>query len=251
MEINAMSTHFSFRSLLLAGALGLGLLTAACAPVATVPAASPAGDRNTISVTGSGLAYGTPDVASVQIGVQSRNTDPKAAVADNTQRANALIDALKALGIDAQDLQTSNFSVSAQQDYDPATGQSRGTFTYVVDNTLTVTVRDLGKLGDVLSQAVEAGANNIYGVSFSVSDPAKLEAEAREKAMADAKARAEALAQAAGVTLGGPITISEYVSAPPVPGPIFRAEVASAAPVPVQTGQMQVSLQVSVTYEIQ
>lgn len=244
-----MSTLRPFRSIAVAGALTLGLLSAACAPVAA-PAASSLDTRNTIVVTGTGNAYGTPDVASVQIGVQSRNTDPKAAVADNTQRANALLDALKALGIEAKDLQTSNFSVMAQQDYDPASGQPRGTYTYVVDNTLTVTVRDLGQLGDVLSQAVEAGANTIYGVSFSVSDPAQLEAEARAQAMADAKARAEALAQAAGVALGGPITISEYLSTPPVPGPVFRAEAAAASAVPVQTGQMQVSLQVSVTYEI-
>ena len=244
-----MSTRLPLRSLLLAGALGLGLLSAACAPVA-VPAAATTDNRNTISVTGSGLAYGAPDVASVQIGVQSRNTDPKAAVAENTQRASALNEALKALGIEAKDLQTSNFSVSAQQDYDPATGQPRGAFNYVVDNTLTVTVRDLGQLGDVLSQSVEAGANTIHAVSFSVSDPAKLEAEARAKAMADAKTRAEALAQAAGVTLGGPISINEYLSASPLPGPVYRAEAASLAAVPVQTGQMQVSLQVSVTYEI-
>lgn len=248
MERTAMFTRTPFRTLLLAGALGVSLLAAACAPVA-VPAAGAADSRNTIVVTGSGNAYGAPDVAAIQIGVQTRSTDPKAAVDENTRQANAILEALKALGVDAKDLQTSNFSVAAQPDYDTA-GQPKGTYTYVVDNTLTVTVRDLAKLGDVLSGAVAAGANNIYGISFSVSDPAKLEAEARDKAMADAKARAEALAKAAGVTLGGPITISEVISAPPVPGPVFKTDAASLAAVPVQAGQMQVNLQVNVTYEI-
>lgn len=237
-----------YKSLLLAGALGMGLLSAACAPIASPAATEPL--RNTISVTGNGVAFGTPDVATVQIGVQSRNTDPAAAVDENTAKVGALVETLKGLGIAEEDMQTSNFSVSAQQDYDPATGQPRGTFTYVVDNTLTVTVRDLARLGEALSQAVSAGANTIYGVSFSVEDPAALEAEAREKAMADAKARAEALARAAGVTLGNPISISEYFSSPPVPYAVARDEVASAAPVPIQAGQLQVNLQVNVSYEI-
>lgn len=239
-----MFTRSLFRNFLLAGALGVSLLAAACAPVAA-PAATP----KTIIVSGSGDAYGTPDVAAIQIGVQTRDADPKAAVSANNAQAGAIQEALQALGVDAKDLQTSNFSVSAQQDYDPGTGQPKGTFTYVVDNTLTVTVRDLAKLGDVLSGAVGAGANNIYGITFSVSDPAQLQAQAREKAMADAKARAEALAKAAGVTLGGPLNISESWNTAPVPMVAFRADAAASA-VPVQAGQLQVGIQVNVTYEI-
>lgn len=241
----------SFRSLLLAGVAGLSLLAAACAPL-TVPAQAGEPTRNTLSVTGTGSAYGAPDIATLQIGVQSRNADPKAAVDENSARMNALTQTLTGLGLDAQDLQTANFSVSVQQDYDPVTGQPKSTFTYVVDNTLTVRVRDLARLGDVLGQAVGAGANSVYGVSFTVSEPARLEAEARERAMADARARAEALAQAAGVTLGDPITISEYLSGPQ---PLLYADKlgiggAGAAPVPVAAGQLEISLQVNVTYEI-
>lgn len=245
-----MFPSYRLRHLLLTGVLGAGLLLTACAPLAA-PASTADPARNTIAVTGSGSAYGAPDIATVQVGVQSRNADPKTAVNENTGRMNAIMDALKALGVEAKDLQTANFSVAAQQDYDPATGQARDTFTYVVDNTLTVTVRDLAKLGDALSGAVAAGANSIYGVSFSVSDRAKLEAEARTQAMADAKTRAEALAQAAGVTLGAPITISEYLSGPvPLQYAELRSMAAADAAVPVATGQMQINLQVSVTYEI-
>lgn len=239
-----------FKSALLVGVLGLGLLTACATP--TVSGSEPGATRNTLTVTGNGSAFGKPDVATIQIGVQTRNADAGVAVDENTRRMNALMEALKALGIAENDLQTANFSVYAQQDYDPATGQPRDTITYMVDNTLTVTLRDVSKLGDTLSQAVSAGANNVYGISFSVANPTQLEAEAREKAMADARVRAEALAKTAGVTLGGPISITEYTTSVPPVYPVAEARAGlGGGAVPVSTGQLQINLQVSVTYEIQ
>ncbi len=249
-----MKLPTQLKALSLAAILG-GAMLAACAP----PLASAGGSaqangnppQNTIAVTGSGVAYGKPDIATVQIGVQSRFPDLSAAISDNTQKAQTLMDLFTSLGIEAKDLQTSNFSVSTQPDYDN-TGQPKGTYTYYVDNTLSVTVRELNKLGEVLGKAVDAGANNVYGVSFGVADPAALEGEARAKAMTDAKTRAEQLAQAAGVALGGPVTISEVNVAPPIPyaAPMMRDAVAASAPVPVATGQLQVNLQVTVVYAI-
>lgn len=237
-------------SAVLTGVLGLSLLTACAAPVAT--GSEPGQTRNTISVSGSGQAFGRPDLATVQIGVQSAGPDLGQTLAQNNQRADAILAALKALGIEDKDLQTSNFSIYPQRDYDPQTGQPKDTITYSVDNTLSVTVRDLNKLSSILSEAVAAGANQIYGISFGVADPAGLEAEARAKAMADARARAEQLAKAAGVTLGSPISISESFNvAPPVPIAFDRAVAAeAAAAVPISTGQLQVSIQVNVAYEI-
>jgi len=233
--------------------LALGLMTvAACAASpAVAQTGTPADTLRTITVTGTGVAYGAPDVGTIQIGVQTRGTDPGQAVSDNTTRMEALIAALQGLGIDEKDLQTTNFSVYVQQDYDPQTGQPLETIHYQVDNTLNVTVRDTAKLGQVLSGAVEAGANSIYGVSFSVADPAALEGQARDLAMADARHRAEQLAAAAGVTLDVPLTISEYAAQAQ---PLYYARDAAlevaGAPVPVQTGQIQVNLQVNVTYTI-
>lgn len=238
-----------FTSALLAGVLGLTVLTGCAVPA--VSSAEPGQTRNSISVSGSGIAYGRPDLATISIGVQTINTDAGQAVAQNNAQAEGIMAALKALGIEDKDLQTNNFSVNAQRDYDPVTGQPKNTITYYVDNTLSVTVRDIARLGEVLGKAVEAGANNIYGISFGVSDPAALEAEAREKAMADARVRAEQLAKAAGVSLGSPIQISESLNYPqPVPFMREAALAADAASVPVATGQMQISIQVSVSYEI-
>ncbi len=238
-------------SILMSALLGLAVLAGCAAPAApTQPASNP--PSHTISVTGSGLAYGAPDIAVAQIGVQSRNPEPGAALDDANAKMTAIMAALKGLGIDDKDIQTSNFSVYAQQDIDPQTGQAKGTITYIVDNTVSITMRDLTKVGPVLGQVVAAGANNIYGVSYTVADQSKLEAEARDKAMADAKARAEQLAKAAGVTLDQPMTISEYTNGPQ---PILRADLAqnaagAAKSVPVSSGQIQVNLQINVTYLI-
>ena len=111
---------------------------------------------------------------------------------------------------------------------------------------------DATQVGVVLSASVDAGANNIYGVSYAVADQAALEATARDKAMADAKARAAQLAKDAGTTLDGPITISESFNNGPVPFYAARDAVAapSSAPVPVQSGQVSVQIQVSVTYQM-
>ncbi|HLE28103.1 MAG TPA: SIMPL domain-containing protein [Anaerolineales bacterium] len=244
-----------FASVLSAAAL-LALALSACgAPASGLAADNTTQPPHTISVTGNGIAYGTPDIAVAQIGVEVRDADPAAAVDKANEKMASIMSAIKGLGVEDKDLQTTNFSVYAQQDFEPETGRPTGTYTYVVNNTLNVTVRDLKMVGDVLGKAVGAGANSINGVTFSVSDTAALEAEARDKAMADAKARAEQLAKAAGVTLDQPMSINEY-TAGPIP---YVAEVKAAPalgvgggePVPVSTGQIQVNLQVSVTYIIQ
>ena len=230
--------------------LGLATLSGCATPVVQAQTA-PAETPHTISVVGNGVAYGTPDIAVAQIGVQSRNAEPGAALDDANTKMAAIIAALKELGVAEKDIQTSNFSVYAQQDVDPQTGQSKGTITYIVDNTVSITMRDLTKVGDVLSKVVAAGANNIYGVDFSVADQTKLEAEARDKAMADAKARAQQLAQLAGVTLDKPMTVSESSNVPmPVAMRDYAVGAGASKAVPVSSGQIQVNLQVNITYTI-
>ena len=246
-----MKRKMKFASGALAMLLGALALSACAAPGAASNNNTPE-QPHTISVTGIGVAYGAPDIATAQIGVEYRDKDPGKAVDDASAKMAAVIAAIKGLGVDPKDIQTTNFSVSAQPDYDES-GKPIGTFTYVVNNSVNVTVRDLGQVGEVLGQAVGAGANSINGVSFTVSDQSRLEAEARDKAMADAKARAEQLAKAAGVTLDKPMSINEY-SVGPVPyAPEYKAAPAlgGGAPVPVSTGQIQINLQVSVTYIIQ
>jgi uncharacterized protein YggE len=108
-------------------------------------------------------------------------------------------------------------------------------------------VRDVNQLGDVLDKAVAAGANNIYGVNFSVDDTAKLEADARAKAVADAKARAQELAQLNGVQLGEVLTVSEVIGGPAYPMD-FGAKGIGGGGTPVQPGELEVSMSIQITY---
>ena len=121
--------------------------------------------------------------------------------------------------------------------------------TYHVTNQVEVTVRDVSKLGDILDKAVASGANNIYGVNFSVDDTSKLEADARAKAIADAKARAASLAQLAGVQLGDVVSVSEVIGSN---GPVYAAMASGmgGGGTPIQPGELNVNMSVQVTFAI-
>ena len=162
------------------------------------------------------------------------------------------LEAVKELGIDDKDIQTSNYSVYATQkpvrDTSPQVENEEEHIEYVVSNQVRVTVRDLELLGDLLDKAMEAGANAIYGIGFTVDDPSALEAEARANAVADARARAESLAELHGVQVGDVLSISEVIGGPV---PVMEAARSFAGTgAPIETGELEVSLSVQVTYII-
>ena len=245
---------------LLASMAGYAVYSAAAAPGGTqpnAPAAQAGGTAvRTITVVGMGKASGTPDVGHVDVGVETQGPSLQQVVDDNKTKMATLLAALKAQGIADKDIRTSNYSVYTENPQPPqpmVEGKGgTGPITYHVTNQVDVTVRDVAKLGDVLDKAVAAGANNVYGVSFSVDDPTKLQGMARADAIADAKARAQDLASLTGVTLGDVISVSEVINSP---GPVFAGAVearaySTAAPVPIQTGELEVSMSVQVTYAI-
>jgi hypothetical protein len=244
-------TTFVVTFLILA-ALLVGVAGAAYAQTDT-PAAQ--GDEakvtRTVTVSGSGKVYLTPDIAYITIGVHTEGDNAAEAVASNNAQAQKVIDALKAEGIADKDIQTTNFSIYPQQEYDTE-GKPTGKVKYIVDNSVFVTVRDIDKVGDVLDAAVTAGANSISGIQFDVADKTAALSEARKAAVEDANVKAEELASAAGVTLGEVQTISEYTSGGPQPMYDMRAAapMAEAASVPVQAGQMLLTVEVTLVYEI-
>jgi uncharacterized protein len=220
------------------------------------PAAQTGGTAvRTITVVGTGKASGAPDVAHFTVGVEAMGPSLQQVVDDNKTKMAALLAALKAQGIADKDIRTTSYNVFVENPQPPqpmVEGGKGGTgqLIYHVTNQVDVTVRDVAKLGDVLDKAVAAGANNVYGVNFSVSDPTKLQGVARANAIADAKARAQDLAGLTGVTLGDVISVSEVIGSP---GPVFAAAVEArslAAPVPIQPGELEVSMSVQVTYAI-
>lgn len=207
-------------------------------------------DTNTgIVVSGEGTVRVKPDMATANIGVDiTAPTLTEATNQANTKMA-AIIAKLKSLGVADNDLQTVNYSVN------PITNQPKESSTptitgYHVANQLRVTVRKIDDLGKILDAAVASGANNIYGVSFSVADPKPFQEQARAAAIKDAQDKASQLATDSGVQLGKIIYLNEGVSSP---APIRAAApyALSAASVPVQSGEMVVTVDVTARYAIQ
>lgn len=199
-----------------------------------------------VSVLGHGEVKARPDTATIQIGIDTEAVNAKDALAQNNAQAQALQQKLAELKIDTKDIQTSNFSISPTYGND-----GRQVTGYRVSNIVTITIRNLDSAGTLLDQVVQAGANNIYGISFSVADTQKLMEQARQAAMADAKVRATQLATAGGAAVGDVLIISENVSAPPVPMPMLDRAAAQGAPsVPVQAGEQSISIDVQATFAL-
>ena len=258
-------TLYSGLLILVAMAFAAGC-TAAAAPTVALAGSGPAAVQPAgvtaqtgtltgrgITVVGIGTANGTPDVAHITVGIETQGTSVQQAVDDNKTKMTALLSAIKALNIADKDIQTTNYSVYSQRESVPnvAGNGDNGPLTYHVSNQVDVTVRDVSKLGDVLDKVVAAGANNIYGVNFSVDDPSKLQADARTKAFADAKARAQSLAQLAGVSLGDVVSVSESGSgSSPIMDMKPVAMGLGGGGAPIQPGDLNVSMDVQVTFAI-
>ena len=245
--------------IVVAATLAFGGLAVASAGGArqTVPADQGSTVRG-ITVVGEGKTSGKPDVAHITVGIETQAGLLQPAVDENKAKMNTLLEALKAQGIAEKDIRTSNYSVYTER-VAPSMGVpteagkplSADQMIYHVSNQVDVTVRDVNQLGDILDKAVAAGANNIYGVNFNVEDTAKLEAEARAKAVADAQARAQDLAKLNGVQLGDVISVSEVVGSGAFP--MLRGAAAGfggGGGTPVQPGELEMSVSLQITYAI-
>lgn len=235
----------------LIGLLVMAVMVSACGTA--VAGSGGSAQPRTISVNGSSQTILTPDMAYVSIGVHTESADAKEAVASNNEQTQAVIDALVASGVDAKDIQTINFSVYPQDKYSPS-GELQGKV-FAVDNTVYVKVTNLDGLGDMLDAVVQAGANTIYGITFDVADREAALAQGRKAAVDNAYQQAQQLAEAAGVSLGPVYTIS-YYNNPPVPvyydvKGLGGGAAEAALSVPVSPGQMTLTVDVSVVYEIQ
>lgn len=208
--------------------------------------------KRTISVNGLGEVKTKPDIAMITGGVLSDAPTAGEALTKNSTDMTKVMEALKNAGIAETDIQTSNFSVQPQYaPYRQEDPQPQKVVGYQVSNQVTVTIRDVNKVGAVLDELVKVGSNNIAGVSFGLADPKPVLNEARKAAIADAKAKADLMASAAGVSITRVLTISESgYSGPPQPM-MYRQAANLDASVPMAPGQETTSATVSITYEIQ
>lgn len=201
--------------------------------------------RRSITVVGTGEIKGTPDTATVQVGVQSEGTNAREALTANGTQMQALLAKLREAGIADKDIQTSNFNISPAYNND-----GRAVTGYQVNNTVAVTIRDISTASDLLDKVVTAGANNVYGVSFGFATPAALQADARLAAIADARTRADAMAQASGATLGQVLIITETAGASIAPMPLMQRDMAAGNATSIHAGALGVQAQVQVTFEL-
>ncbi len=239
----------------LATGLAAGLLAASFMGTTVVSAQAPSeGDDTlrTISVSGVGRVKAAPDVADISLGVTKQGKE----AADASKKAAAAMDsvvtALLGMGIDENDIQTTNLSLSPRYDWNQEPAPIVG---WEANNMVNVTVRDIDTIGAVVDDAVAAGATNVNGISFRVEDSTEAEALARSAAVADAAAKATQLAADAGVSIIGVVTITESGGQQPQPIYMAREEMAfasdSAAGTPVLPGEVELSVDVQIQYEIE
>lgn len=206
----------------------------------------------TVSVTGTGRATLTPDRFSFTAGVQSQAPTVEEAVNQNNAKMSNVIAALKRAGATDQEIRTSNFTVYPQQTYEQ--GQPPRVVGYQASNNVTVTKKDVGAAGKLLTLAVSAGVNQTSGLNFEVSDPTRGRDDGLRAAFADARAKAALLAQAAGRTLGRALYISEGAGAAPPPRPlgigVMQAKAEAVSDVPVESGSHELSYTISVIFEL-
>ena len=238
----------------------LALLLVACMDVRAGPQAeaqdvpTPASQRveRNVTVVGIGRVSLVPNIARISVGAEVRASTVTEAKDNVDRQMKAIAAALKELGIDEKNTQTSYYSIYYEQEPYQLPAREGGARAepqgmYRVSSMLEVTVRDVEKAGEVLDGVVAAGANQVYGVSFTVSDDQKWQSQARKEAMADARSRAEELSSLAGVELGEVLSVSEVIGGGVV---MAFAERGMGGGGGITPGELETSTQVQVTFAI-
>jgi uncharacterized protein YggE len=236
--------------------IALGILAITGVAATAVVMAHQQNNQDRFSVTGSGTVYAKADIANITVGLR---TDVKKTAAeatkDSTDKMNAIIVSIKDLGIEEKDIKTTDYSLNPVYNWIDGKGQVlQG---YQVSQNVSVKVRDLDKIGEVIAKTTEQGANQIGNVSFTIDDEYELKNEAREMAIDKAKEKAEMMAEQAGMKLGAVKSVYESADvAYPVPmyanAKLEMAVDQSAglgAP-SIQTGQNEIRVEVTLVYEV-
>ena len=215
----------------------------------------PIPSTDTITVNGEGKVTAIPDVAMISLSVESHAKTVGEIQTDGTKKMNDIVAYLKGLDIAKKDIRTTQYSLNPVYSYQPNTGR-QSLDGYQLTQAVEVKIRKLDTAGDVLAGAIDKGANQVGQLSFSIDDPEKLQAEAREQAITKARAKAASLARAAGVRLGKVRSFSDNVNNP-TPYPIMYgrdvmmgAESKSLPPL-VEAGSQEIVVNVSLSFEIE
>lgn len=231
-------------------AAAVGFLPQSRGPVSALAAAADGADAPTITVSGEGEVKVKPDTAYLSLGVETQAPTAREAQQRNARAMNTILDRLQGLGLKKDDMQTAGVNLSPDYRYD---GKGPHLIGYRASNTLRITVHELNRVGELLDAAVDAGVNQVQGVSFTVEDSAQARREALAKAVRDARDKADSMAGAAGVNIVRVRAVAEGgTSMPPVLMRQAKVEDAgtASAPTPVIPGDLTIRATVSVTFDI-
>lgn len=237
------------RSLVLAVSFALGVPSMSASAQTTSTVAS--SDGTLLSVAAQAEAKRVPDVAAISAGVVTQANDANAAMRANAEQMDKVMAAIRAAGIAERDIQTSGISVNPRYHYrDNQPPQING---YEANNTVSLKVRDIGKLGKVLDALVASGANQVNGPNFEIDQPDAVYDQARQAALAKAQARAQLYAKALDLRVRRIVSISEGGSARP-PMPMMRAMAMDASyagkETAVSPGETTLSVNLDVVFEL-
>lgn len=230
----------------------------AAAVLAQPGSPTPLTGESTVYVNGRGAVRVPPDMASAVIGIEVERPTLAEAQQEATTQATAIIDAIKAAGVAEEDIRTTTFNVRVvrERDREEERGQRGEVRGFQVSNAVEVTVRAIDTLGQLLDDAIAAGANEVRQIAFSLSDPAEAAAQAQTRAVEDARAKADGLAAATGMTVSRVVSISEIFSPSPAAPLMVSANGgtaiadASGGDVPIAIGADEIVVEIEVTYEL-
>ncbi|MBA7616905.1 26 kDa periplasmic immunogenic protein [subsurface metagenome] len=229
------------------------LLAAAAVFLAVASVRAAEEERRTLTVTGTAEISVAPDICYMSFSVQTRHKSAADAYRQNNELMNKVNAAIKAAGIAAKDMQTTNFTISPEYHYEK--GSNKRIFDgYLVSHTLNVKVRELTKVPDVLDAAVNAGANQVLGITFTVENPKRYASEARVDAIKAARVKASQIASLTDVKLGKPISISESEPGRRILYPqaaMMRNGGGFDEGVTLEPGEIKLTHTVYITYEIE
>ena len=201
-----------------------------------------------ITVSGEGVVLAEPTLAQAGLGVQVIAPTVTQAVAESSARMEGLAAKLESLGIPERDIRLSGYSVFPQRGFQE--GRPEVISGYEVNHQIQVTIRDLSRVGTILDQAFQAGANNLYGLSFSLDNEAAQRSQARAMAVADARARADELARLGGAHRGDLLAIAEVTAPFPQPYASVSALQEMGGAAPSQPGPIEIRVTVQVTWAL-
>lgn len=207
-------------------------------------------ERGSLHVSGRAAVSGSPDIAYVQLGVETRNESAQTAAAENAALITSVMDALKKMGFTEADLSTRGYNVYSYQQTNRSDASAPPITIYVVQNNLEITVRDLDMVGEVIDAAIAAGANQVQSVRFDIENKQDMQVQALENAIKQARMKAEAMARASGVVLGGIRVITEQSTSyvPYTDTAVLRSFAAAEAKTQITPGDVEVSADVNIEF---